>query len=103
MDAELRLKLDRRIHNQRRALRDNWEIVEMRTRGHRRFTASAIKLGTEACDLAGIPRHSSDGLGWLGYHERMRRLKALLAQGMETAKPPKREAGSARKGDSPVA
>lgn len=27
----------------------------------------------------------------------------LDAQGMETAKPPKREAGSARKGDSPVA
>lgn len=25
-----RLKLDRRIHNQRRALRDTWEIVEMR-------------------------------------------------------------------------
>jgi len=25
-----RLKLDRRIHNQRVALRDNWEIVEMR-------------------------------------------------------------------------
>lgn len=25
-----RLKLDRRIHNQRRALRENWEIVEMR-------------------------------------------------------------------------
>lgn len=29
MKAE-RLKLDRRIHNQRVALRDNWEIVEMR-------------------------------------------------------------------------
>lgn len=25
-----RLKLDRRIHNQRVALRENWEIVEMR-------------------------------------------------------------------------
>ena len=25
-----RLKIDRRIRNQRRALRDNWEIVEMR-------------------------------------------------------------------------
>lgn len=25
-----RLKLDRRIHNQRMALRENWEIVEMR-------------------------------------------------------------------------
>lgn len=38
LDAECRLeklhaermKLDRRIHNQRRALRENWEIVEMR-------------------------------------------------------------------------
>jgi hypothetical protein len=29
MKAE-RLKLDRRIHNQRRALRETWEIVEMR-------------------------------------------------------------------------
>lgn len=27
-----RLKLDRRIHNQRRALRENWEIYEMRGR-----------------------------------------------------------------------
>ena len=26
----MRLKLDRRIHNQRLALRQNWEIVEMR-------------------------------------------------------------------------
>lgn len=30
-------------------------------------------------------------------------LADIAAQGMETAKPPKREAGSARKGDSPVA
>lgn len=29
MQAE-RLKLDRRIHNQRMSLRQNWEIVEMR-------------------------------------------------------------------------
>lgn len=31
-----RLKLDRRIHNQRKSLRDNWEIVEMRRKwmGH---------------------------------------------------------------------
>lgn len=27
---EERIELDRRIHNQRRALRENWEIVEMR-------------------------------------------------------------------------
>lgn len=27
-----RLKLDRRIHNQRKAWRDNWEIYEMRGR-----------------------------------------------------------------------
>jgi hypothetical protein len=27
---EVRLKRDRRIRNQRRALRENWEIVEMR-------------------------------------------------------------------------
>lgn len=33
MNNEMRLKLDRRIHNQRVALRENWMITEMRRTG----------------------------------------------------------------------
>jgi len=37
-----RLKLDRRIHNQRRALRENWEIIEMRAQYKRAWYPSKL-------------------------------------------------------------
>lgn len=37
-----RLKLDRRIHNQRRALRENWEIIEMRASYKRAWYPSPL-------------------------------------------------------------
>lgn len=41
MRAE-RIKLDRRIHNQRVALRENWEIVEMRASHQRAWLRSPL-------------------------------------------------------------
>lgn len=43
MQAE-RLKLDRRIHNQRVALRENWEIIEMRASHKRAWLQSPLLL-----------------------------------------------------------
>lgn len=47
-----RLKLDRRIHNQRVALRENWEIVEMRRKALRSSALSIYKRGKSLMDQA---------------------------------------------------
>lgn len=39
-----RLKLDRRIHNQRIALRKNWEIIEMRAQYKRAWYPSKLLI-----------------------------------------------------------
>jgi len=49
---EERLKLDRRIHNQRRALRENWEILEMRN-GHRMREEVRSRMLKYWCAAAG--------------------------------------------------
>ncbi|GAO78635.1 hypothetical protein [Sphingopyxis sp. C-1] len=56
MSDPIRQKLDRRIHCQRKALRENWEIVERRRRGDRSFMLAIIRKANEVCDAAGIPR-----------------------------------------------
>jgi hypothetical protein len=46
MSAEMRLKLDRRIHNQRVALRENWMISERRANARHRYSlpTDAMKM-----------------------------------------------------------
>lgn len=81
----IRLKLDKRIRDQRIALRTNWEIVEQRakfaTRYPPRFIAKVMKL----CDRFGIPRKDRDAD--VPAYERLRRLEtkfsALKAEGEE--------------------
>lgn len=60
-----RLKLDRRIHNQRVALRETWEIVEMR----RNY------MGSPASRAA--------------YARLLKRHQALLSQSPDAGQPPK--------------
>ena len=77
MDNTLRLKLDKRIRNQRLALRENWEIVERRRAGSRRHEHWLFKRIGEICDQAGIPRNCEGGGLWsIGW--RMSELERIL-------------------------
>jgi hypothetical protein len=66
MDKETRLKLDRRIHNQRVALRENWMITEMRRTGFvgsgtaERWRKHALKLYKENLDLKADAKRRGD-------------------------------------------
>lgn len=56
MPTDLRLKLDLRIHRQRLALRENWQIVDTRlwartVRPNNRYLQSALRLMRENRDL----------------------------------------------------
>lgn len=56
MPSETRLKLDLRIHRQRLALRENWQIVDARlwtriVRPNNRYLQNALRLVRENRDL----------------------------------------------------
>lgn len=59
----MRQRLDRRIHAQRVANRETWEAVDMRQKGHRRWTLSIIRDVGRLLDALDIPRRSPSG-GW---------------------------------------
>lgn len=74
---EMRLKLDRRIHAQRKALRDNWMIVEQRQRSNRRFYEWLFKPVSELLDLMGVPRAPEGSLGHYTINHRLRLAKNI--------------------------
>ena len=79
MRDEMRLKLDRRIHNQRVALRDNWEVVERRQRSNRNWYFTLFKDVSKFLDDLGVPRGAVDGGTYaIGY--RMKLARAHLAK-----------------------
>jgi len=57
----MRRLLDKRIRGQRKALRENWMIVDMRQNGNRHFTRAVIRKAVELCDLLEVPRTSPQG------------------------------------------
>lgn len=77
--GEERRKLDRRIHNQRVALRDNWMIVEQRMASRRWYEGWALKKLSRLCDLAGIPKRSPDGLTHYGIGKCAHQLEERIA------------------------
>jgi uncharacterized protein YxjI len=64
-----RLKLDRRIHNQRVALRENWMITEQRAASVARFNRSLFKRVVELCDRFDIPK--GQGTSTFPIHRRL--------------------------------
>ncbi len=73
-----RLKLDRRIHNQRVALRENWMITDMRQRGTRSLLWSVFRDASALLDAMGIPRKSEHG-GEYSIHWRIREAQARVS------------------------
>lgn len=66
----MRLKLDRRIHNQRLCNRENWEIVEMRRK------------------WMGTPAHYTRMQFWIGkYREAKKELELSRGVGQSTTEP----------------
>ena len=87
LSIETRRKLDQRIRNQRLALRENWQIVEMRQRSQRRIASSLIKQAGELCDLLGVPRTPDDcPLATIGIHHRIHLAKQHLLSNQEKGK-----------------
>lgn len=77
MADPMRLKLDRRIHNQRVALRENWMIVEQRQRMHRSVALHALRKLDALADLAGIP-DKPDGVANKSIWWRVQQLEAMI-------------------------
>ena len=83
MSHEMRLKLDRRIHNQRVALRDNWMLVEQRNRSIRRMDKYVWKSIGAFLDRIGIPRGDGN-ITYYGVHKRLELAEALFASLKDT-------------------
>jgi hypothetical protein len=90
-----RLKLDRRIRNQRRALRENWMIVDQRLNGHRHFTLACIRELGRLCDLLGVPKRTADGMGYYALLYRAKLAASAIEAGTAAPVPGAAEGESA--------
>ena len=78
MTREMRLKLDRRIHNQRVALRDNWMIVERRQRSKASWDRMFYRDTMQLLDELEIPRGPADSSGTYSIFHRLRLAREKL-------------------------
>lgn len=75
----IRLKLDKRIHNQRKALRDDWQIVEQRRKSNHSFMRDIFRRVHRLMDRCNIPKGRDTGSHY-SIHYRLKLLEDRLSE-----------------------